>query len=49
MDIKNPKFITITTYQSLHSIYKDNDFVEDDEDERVDDVELTRRGTYRHQ
>ena len=41
MDIKNPKFITITTYQSLHSIYKDNDFLDDDDDdERVDDVEL---------
>jgi superfamily II DNA or RNA helicase len=40
MDIKNPKFITITTYQSLHSIYKENDYLEEEDDEPVDDVEL---------
>ena len=44
MDIKNPKFITITTYQSLHSIYKDNDFLDEDEDEQVDDIELQEEG-----
>ncbi|WP_172370601.1 DEAD/DEAH box helicase family protein [Sporosarcina jiandibaonis] len=40
MDIKNPKFITITTYQSLHSIYKENDYLEEEDDELVDDAEL---------
>lgn len=39
MDIKQPKFITVTTYQSLHSIYKESEVPENVEDEYADDFE----------
>ncbi|MCP3739898.1 DEAD/DEAH box helicase family protein [Rossellomorea sp. BNER] len=40
MDLKNPKFLTITTYQSLHSVFsKDADKEEDIVDEMILEVE----------
>lgn len=39
MDITQPKFITVTTYQSLHSIYKESEISGDSENETIDDFE----------
>ena len=48
MDLMNPQFITVTTYQGLHALFQDNN-TEDTEAEIIDDaeneqaIELTER------
>ncbi|MCQ6274960.1 DEAD/DEAH box helicase family protein [Bacillus sp. V3B] len=37
IDIKNPAFLTITTYQALHSVYKTSESEEEGDEELIDD------------
>jgi len=39
MDIAQPDFITVTTYQALHSVYQEKKTSEEAEEEAADDVE----------